>query len=45
MKKILKIIVQVCKWLTLLPKILDMVETFARDTNKNTTNNNPDNTN
>lgn len=44
MKKILKVIVQVCKWLTLLPKILDMVEAFARDNNKDSSNTNSNNT-
>lgn len=44
MKKILKVIVEVCKWLTLIPKIFDMIKAFARDNDKDT-NSNSDNTN
>ena len=37
MKKVIKVVVKVCKWLTLLPKLLDMIEAFAetqKDSNK-----------
>ena len=40
MKKFLKILSEICKWITLFPKIVDIIETTARNTNKDDSTNN-----
>lgn len=39
MKKFLKILSEICKWLTLFPKIVDIIEATARNSNKDDSDN------
>lgn len=45
MKKVLKVLSEICKWLTLFPKILELLEAVSRDNNKNDSNSNNNNNN
>lgn len=37
-KKILNLVVKICKWITLLPTVLDFLENYSKNDNVNKTN-------